>query len=67
MKEITRIDMVQVTTVSRVSDDDAEFWTSFWMGKNTSPHTDPDACAGIVCNADDVQLTTKVFVREVDE
>lgn len=66
MKELTRIDTVQVTTVSRVTDDDAEFLTGFWMGKNAFPHTDPDACAGIVRNADDVQMTTKVFVREVD-
>ena len=66
MKEITRICLVQVTTVRKVSDDDAEFLTRFWMGKNASPRTDPDACARIVSTADDVQMTTKMFVREVD-
>ena len=66
MKEITRIDSIQVTTVSRVIDDEAEFLTGFWMGKNAFPHTDAEACARIVRAADDVQMTTKVFVREVD-
>lgn len=66
MKEITRIDLVQVTTVCRVSDDDAEILTGFWMRKNAFPHRDPEDCVGIVRYADDVQLTTKVFVREVD-